>query len=184
VSVEALIAGSVVVYLDADMHFVKTPTFLELDWKPSAPLCFTLHPGYYFENFPTLLSLTYRAPKTFLRFLKGRLIECAFGTWESRRTSTAFVNRKDKKKYVCGGVWFGERVSIIAMCEILRDRTQVDRARGVIARYHDESHLNWYLTTSVDFQLLPPENCFAEGYANLQGLSARIIAVEKENSHF
>lgn len=183
-SVEALITGSVLVYLDADMQFVKTPTFLELDWKPSASLYFTLHPGYYYENVPFLLSLSYYAPKTFLRLLKIRLIEGGFGTWENKRTSAAFVSRKNKKKYVCGGIWFGDRNSIITMCKILNDRTQIDISHGVIARFHDESHLNWFLTTIADFQLLPPENCFAEGYANLRGLSARVIAVEKENSHF
>ena len=183
-SVESLITGSVVVYLDADMRFVKTPTFLESNWRPSASLCFTLHPGFYFKDLYSLLSLSYRAPKTFVRFLKVRIIEGGFGTWEDRRSSSAFVSRKDKKNYVCGGVWFGDRASILAMCKLLSERTQFDKSRGVIARFHDESHLNWFVTTNNDFQILPPENFFAEGYPNLRGVTARVIAVEKENSHF
>jgi len=183
-SVESLITGEVIVYLDADMRFVKIPTFLELDWKLPAPLCFTLHPGYYLENFSSLLSLSYRAPKTFLRLLKVRLIEGGFGTWENRPSSTAFIKRKNRKHYICGGLWFGDRISIITMCKTLYERTQVDISQGIIARFHDESHLNWFLSTPIDFHLLPPENCFAEGYVNLRGLTARVIAVEKENSHF
>lgn len=182
-SVESTIVGPVIVYLDADMRFVTTPTFLEPNWQASASLTFTLHPGFYVRNLRSLLSLTYQSPRTFIRFLKVRLSEKGFGTWENRRTSAAFVSKNERKNYVCGGIWFGERDKVLGMCKILSSRTKIDSASGIVARFHDESHLNWFITQISDLDLLPPENCFAEGYANLKELTVRVIAVEKEISH-
>lgn len=183
-SIELLIDGEVIVYFDADMRFVNIPTFLEFNWKSSAPLYFTAHPGYYVEGFHSFVSLAYRAPKTFLKFFKVWLVEGGLGTWEKRKSSSAFVKRRQRTRYFCGGVWFGDRLNILNMCKQLSERTQMDSSKGIVARFHDESHLNWYATTVKDFIVLPPENCFAEGYANLRNISARVVAIEKENSHF
>ena len=180
-SAKTHILGDTLVYLDADMRFVDRPTFMEPGWKATSSLVLTLHPGYYFANKIALLQVAYRSPKSFLKFMKVRLAEGGFGTWERRRTSLAFVPKFDRRKYVCGGIWFGERHRILDLCEELSQRTRIDTSLNVVARFHDESHLNWYLACNSDIQLLPPENCFAEGYVNLTNLRARIIAVEKNS---
>lgn len=178
------ILGENIAYLDADMRFIDRPSFFEPDWPAQASLVLTRHPGYYLQGAQGFLLLLMRSPKTLIRLVKIRIIEGGLGTWERHKTSQAFLKRAKRKTYVCGGFWFGERERVLSMCKILSQRTRKDISERIIARFHDESHLNWYLSNYSDIQLLSPENCFAEDYPNLVRVKKRIIAIEKSESHF
>lgn len=68
------------------------------------------------------------------------------GTFETNTKSLAniFDNTYDLKIYRQGCFWGGKSESIIEMIEELDRRIDVDSSNGVVARWHDESHMNKY----------------------------------------
>jgi hypothetical protein len=72
----------------------------------------------------------------------------------------------------------GYRDQAMDVCELLAHRIDRDTASGVLAVWHDESHLNWW-TANHESKLLVPEYCYVEGSENLAHLTARIVALDK-----
>ena len=101
------------------------------------------------------------------------------GSWEDNKLSTAFVSRENRKQYVCGGTWMGRRIELFELIENLKVAVEVDFANGVVAKWHDESHLNRWAAFN-DFNLLDPSFCYVNEYRHLSDLEAKIIAVTKE----
>jgi hypothetical protein len=64
------------------------------------------------------------------------------------------------------------------MIRVLADRTREDLDRGIIATWHDESHLNWFASGHAH-QLMDSQKCYAPGYKNLSDIWPEIIAVDK-----
>jgi len=77
----------------------------------------TLHPGFY-----------------------GRV-----GTPERNPESKAYIPLESKNLYFCGGFFGGDSGSFIEMSKEIRKNIDLDLERGIIAIWHDESHLNHYL---------------------------------------
>ena len=46
--------------------------------------------------------------------------------------------------------------------EILEKNVDEDMNNGIIARWHDESHLNWYASRNVRYRLLNPSYAYPE----------------------
>ena len=168
----------VVIHLDADMLFVSE-TKLNPDpneWKGG--IAFVRHPGYRRPGLSGLAKLYLRAPQMLIWDLKRWLRLGGLGDWEISQDSLAYVPRKQRHTYVCGGTWMGLREPLGVMISELANRTCRDLQHGVVAIWHDESHLNWFASTHTH-QLLDSEKCFAEGYPNLKDLIPEIIAVDK-----
>jgi hypothetical protein len=72
----------------------------------------------------------------------------------------------------------GERDTLIEACGVLAERVGRDSKRGVVARFHDESHLNWYAAHNR-CAILESNYCFVENSPNLKDLEPTIVAVEK-----
>ena len=168
----------VIAHLDADM-IVARPTYIHPrpELWPNG-IAFVRHPGFRRPSQGRRLQLYLKSP----RYLKGDFAcwcrHGALGSWETSRQSLAYVPRKMRNVYVCGGTWMGLRESLGDMISMLADRTAVDTSRGVVATWHDESHLNWYASRHEHF-LFDSEKCFAPGYRNLRDLNPEIIAVDK-----
>ena len=81
-------------------------------------------------------------------------------TFERRRESTAFVG--GNPTYYCGGVVGGETGSFLRMAEAIAGSIDADRANGITAVWHDESHLNRYLHDHPPARVLTPAYCFTE----------------------
>jgi hypothetical protein len=87
---------------------------------------------------------------------------------ESNIKSKAYIDINDNrfKTYVIGAL-FGARSTIfISMCKELKDNIDIDLKNNIIARWHDESHLNHYLLT-YPYKLLPPEYSALEFLLNI-----------------
>jgi len=70
--------------------------------------------------------------------------------------STAYITKK-YKTYV-GGRFFGGPITIFnELCTTLDKNITIDEANGIMATWHDESHLNWYVNHLKKFpvKLLP-----------------------------
>ena len=49
-------------------------------------------------------------------------------------------------------------------CHTLQKRIRQDKDRGIIALWHDESHINWYAFTHPHYRLLDASFCFFPGW--------------------
>lgn len=174
-----VITEPLLIHLDADM-LVCAETELSSTQSSSWPggLAFVKHPGYRRRSVSSLPKLYARSPHHMVDDLKSYLRHGALGSWETSKSSMAYVPRSKRRTYVCGGTWMGQRGPLEQMIHTLAQRTRNDISQGVMAMWHDESHLNWYASEN-DYHLFDSDKCFAQGYPNLSDLTPQILAVDK-----
>lgn len=115
-------------------------------------ISFVKHPGYWGKP-------AYRAPL------------------ERSRRSLAYVPYNCKTPYVIGAMFAGETRAFLRMSHVLNERIEMDLKNNIIARWHDESHLNRYTANRKDCRLLDPSYCYPFGF-DLE-LERKIVAVDK-----
>ena len=135
----AIEATEYLYFFNANMVFVA-PVGEEILPSEHKPLVLVKHPGYYNKNrtcFP----------------------------YETDLRSTAAIVRTDGKHYFMGGLNGGITTSYLAMINHLESRVAMDNDNGIIAIWHDESHLNRYaVDTSIRIKVLGPEYGFPEDW--------------------
>lgn len=109
------------------------------------------------------------------------------GTPETRVESTAYISDKEQVVYVCGGFNGGERERFLQMAVSIKENTDKDSAKGLIALWHDESHLNKYVVEFKKHQpqlvtYLSPSYCHEEIYTHLKKVHPRLRTVPKDNA--
>jgi hypothetical protein len=99
------------------------------------------------------------------------------GTFETRKASTAFLSESEGTHYYQGCLNGGTSHKFIEMCEILKENIDKDLSNKIIAVWHDESHMNWYMDKKNIKKLHP-------GFSYPESLSLkydkRIIMIEKQ----
>jgi hypothetical protein len=168
----------IVIHLDADM-LLTAECIIDpgpSDWPGG--IAVVRHPGFRRPSLARRLRLYLAAPRFVWSDIRSWFRFGALGTWEASRASRAYVPRRDRHVYVCGGTWMGFREPISQMIRVLAIRTRQDLSEGVIAVWHDESHLNWFVSITPHY-LFDSEKCFAPGYRNLLDLAPEILAVDK-----
>ncbi len=165
-------------YLDADMKIY--PRFDEEfgELFMSHQMIFVAHPGYWRDGTTEVCIGIRNHWKRILSDQIRKIRLGAIGDWETNSKSQAFVSRNMRERYICGGIWFGDVGILRVLSFELQENTRIDLDRGVIAKWHDESHLNSWFTRHGGF-VVGPEYCFDPTYSNLVGLSPRIEAVDK-----
>lgn len=177
-----LLTGNLIWHLDADMLFADNEIVEELDrHSRKNKMVLVSHPGYFRPRGIKTISLYLFNPVLFLRDIKSFVKEGGIGSWESKSRSLAYVERRNRRRYLCGGSWGGNKDLFLNFLRIVSDRVDSDYQSGVIARFHDESHINWY-AANYECKILTPSYCFEETYENLKGLPIKIIAVNKNSS--
>lgn len=78
-------------------------------------------------------------------------------TYDRNPRSKAFIPFGRGNVYVCGGVNGGTAEGYLKMCRELSTRVEADLKNGIIAKWHDESHLNKYILEHRNYRLLSPE---------------------------
>jgi hypothetical protein len=139
-----MILGDTFLWLDADTQVLSdlNPERLFVPGQISV----AKHPGF---RPPTVLDAL--SGRTSLagwfrhRVLNSTKLAFERGTWETRDSSMSYVRPDDRKHYVQGSVWGGPTTTVLAMCRELANRTIEDKNQGIIALWHDESHLNWWV---------------------------------------
>lgn len=112
------------------------------------------------------------------------------GTPERRFISQAYIPPNADNKYFCGGFNGGTMEAFLEMTDYLDASITRDEKFGVMATWHDESHLNHYLYNNPPAKILDPSYCYPEnagphytdkwklhGYF---GLQPKILALEKQ----
>lgn len=78
--------------------------------------------------------------------------------YEDNKSSLAYIPEDMGAYYVCGGFNGGYGDAYLNMIDSLDKNIQIDQANGIIAKWHDESHLNRYIIDHPH-KLLPAGFC-------------------------
>jgi hypothetical protein len=84
-------------------------------------------------------------------------------TYERNPKSRAYIAPGKGNYYVCGGFNGGHAFAYLAMVDELRQAINEDERRGIVALWHDESHLNRFILDHP-YKLLGPDFCVPEGW--------------------
>lgn len=88
------------------------------------------------------------------------------GIYDTNPLSTACVNRHEGKYYFVGAFYGGKREQFFKLLCMICENITTDLARGVIARVHDESHLNRYFIDNEPTVILSPSYCHFEAWCS------------------
>ena len=173
------ISSDYFMHIDADMLFLND-IGLDLQ-KLLIPNSMSLiaHPGFYRNSGLSHIKFALKDPIKEMKDLAKRFIFGGLGAWETNKKSNAFVSRRNRKNYFCGGVWIGSSKSFKHFLTINSQNTKNDLANGYIAIWHDESHLNKWASENK-FTTLGPEYCYDPTYTQLAGIQGKIEAVDKK----
>ncbi len=169
----------ILMHLDADMFIASNPWKIIKQLLNKNQVCLIQHPGFWRDKGMQRLLFYMVRPLMAYRDLRMKLKLGGIGAWETHTSSLAFVPREFRNNYYCGGTWFGRREKIGIMMEKLSNQVSDDSKNGVIAKWHDESHLNQWATQNRH-SFYSPELCFDETYPQLRKLKPQIIAVRKK----
>ena len=136
-------------YLDVDMRIVASIGDEILPKDVS--ITATLHPGFY----------------------KGG------GSWCTNKESKAFVCLEDRKKYYAGGFQGGTNKGFLNLAKYLNVLIQDDEKKGIMAEWHDESHLNAWLS-GFRCHELSPSYCYPESWK--LPFPKKILALDKNHA--
>lgn len=164
-------------HLDADM-LICTDFTVELPHNLINGIGLVRHPGFFRPNSVRLVSYYSKNLKFLASDFRMKVRMGSLGSWETNSFSRAFVARKKRKIYVCGGTWFGIRESFFQMVDELAENVNLDSINKVTATWHDESHLNWWKSNN-DCSILSPSFCFDPTYNQLKNIPEYIRAVDK-----
>ncbi|MBR1847699.1 MAG: glycosyl transferase family 6 [Lachnospiraceae bacterium] len=98
-------------------------------------------------------------------------------TYERNPLSAAYIPVGEGKHYVCGGVNGGKSRDFLQMCRVLDERIAQDEEKGIIAVWHDESHINRYCYEYKKAKILNPGYCYPEGWK--LPFKAKLVVREK-----
>ena len=85
------------------------------------------------------------------------------GTPEDRQVdSTAYITRDKISQYCCGGFQGGSSKAYLKLCKTISDNIDEDDRKGVLAIYHDESHVNKYFVHNPPTRILNAGYCAPE----------------------
>jgi hypothetical protein len=167
----------ILMHIDADMRIELD--FVERVMKlATQEMVFVEHPGFIHSSAFLQEIMSFRGIFSIMRDFKFQIMEGGLGTWEKRRTSKAFLPRRKRTQYYCGGVWYGDASSFIDFASELAARTIEDLNIGLIARHNDESHLNWFAGTHKHTKD-NAEMCFDGSLERSKYLVPAIVALNK-----
>ena len=175
------IQGDVLVYMDADMLVHRSfQKDIELAMK-SDQIALVAHPGYWRPAGLERLKLYLGHPKMLLRDILMKIRLGGLGSWETRLAYSAFVPRRKRRDYVCGGIWLGPREKFLALCKTLARESAKEANDGRIPIWHDESYLNkWAIENR--YLLISSKLCFDPLYPQLSSIEKVVEAVRKINN--
>lgn len=101
--------------------------------------------------------------------------------YESRKESTAYVSDENRNKYYAAAFTGGKVKNFLEMAKTISERVSNDEKNGLIAVWHDESHLNKYFNECPPTALSPsymfPEELI--GHPNYPW-QPKLLAVNKD----
>jgi histo-blood group ABO system transferase len=106
------------------------------------------------------------------------------GTPENDSKSLAYIPDEVNFQYMAGAFFGGTKDCILNMFQFIAKQIDIDYSRGVIAKWHDESHSNKFFIM-YSTKVLPPEYCYnkqSQYCTNVKNWVPRVVQVLK-NDH-
>lgn len=108
-------------------------------------------------------------------------------SYERRPESTAYVPFGEGKMYYAGGFNGGRPEHFLKMSETIVSNVENDFENGLVAVWHDESHMNRYLIDNPPTIELTPSYCYPEAVRFNPGgwnvpFEPKIVALEKNHA--
>jgi hypothetical protein len=166
-------------HLDADMLAISSAERVLSEGNWSSGMYFVSHPGYWREKSNWRRARFYfSSPKIGIRDIIRLIWIGGIGAWELDSRSEAFVIRQERKVYACGGIWIGRKAPFLNFVASMAENVQKDLSKGIVAKWHDESHLNWWVARNKS-ELNSPSLCHDATFKNLRSIEGIITAVRK-----
>lgn len=121
------------------------------------PLVGVAHPGFYMKS---------------------------LGTPEDRTVSSAYIHHDEYRPcYWAGGLSGGETDTYLQMCNQIKNCIDSDDSKGLVARWHDESHLNRYFTSNLNLvKTMNPSYCYSRSLCHGNPyVTPRLVALDKNH---
>ncbi len=84
------------------------------------------------------------------------------GSPETNPESLACIHPHENNQYFAGGFNGGTSEEYLKMSKKLADNIDIDFSIGIIAKWHDESHMNRYFFDNTPTKILSPSYCYGE----------------------
>ncbi len=141
---------------DIDMLFID-----KINDEILGNLVGAIHPGYYQRDFPT-------------------------GSLEKNPKSTAYFIPAKNSKYFAGGFYGGNAKNFILLVNWCNNNIIKDLEQDLIAKWHDETHLNKYFSIYPPTLKLSPRYCYPQegttAYPQLKSIAPAIAALSKDHA--
>ena len=167
-------SSDILMHVDSDMYFLSN---LEFEISPSeweGGMAFVEHPGFFKTD---LFDVRISALKSKVRLLWMG----GHGAWETSKRSAAYTPRHRRKTYLCGGAWFGFQKDFLEFCEIAHQNVLKDSENGLVAKWHDESHLNCLVSSRTNPTILTSRYCYEPRYGKFL-IDPILLAIDKSIS--
>lgn len=105
------------------------------------------------------------------------------GTPETNPLSLACVYDHEEMQYFAGGFNGGTSNEYLKMANHISNNIDIDYSKGLIAIWHDESHLNRYMIDNKPTKILDPSYCCIEWWIDCP-FGRRLLALVKDNFEF
>lgn len=104
--------------------------------------------------------------------------------FEENSKSNSYLEPKNRKVYVCGGVQGGSTNVYLAAINEIKKWVDADINTGISARWHDESYWNKYINLNMDKSIIMGrEYCWPEQWQTKK-TPGKIIALKKNHANF
>jgi histo-blood group ABO system transferase len=104
------------------------------------------------------------------------------GTYETNPASTAFINYNEGTRYYAGGFNGGSRERFLHLAGTITQNIKTDLDKGIIAVWHDESHINRYFATYEPTIVLTPSYCYWQG--QVTQWPQKLVALSKDHAKY
>lgn len=85
-------------------------------------------------------------------------------SYDRNEKSTAYIPKGEGKYYICGGINGGRTQAYLSLVKELKQNIEKDLENGIVAKWHDESHINHYIYVHDNWEMLSPSYCYAEDW--------------------
>jgi histo-blood group ABO system transferase len=103
------------------------------------------------------------------------------GTPETNPLSLACVYDHEEMQYFAGGFNGGTSNEYLKMASHISNNIDIDYSKGLIAIWHDESHMNRYFIDNKPTKILDPSYCCVEQWIDCP-FGRRLLALDKNHS--
>ncbi len=104
------------------------------------------------------------------------------GTYETNCVSRACVSLHEGSYYFAGGFHGGSSQEFIKLISTMVENITADLEKGIIAVWHDESHLNRYFIDNPPTCILTPSYCYPESWR--LPYHKRLLALDKNHAEY